>query len=118
MTQRCQILVSQRLEQAPLLVRHTFGVADAPVGVTDEVAVTVDHQADELGLQRPVRRLTICLRHGDDDISQQAGVQASALPLLHGKREHVGGAVDAAVLGVEFADLVVVGEEQRELGLN
>ncbi len=55
--------------------------------------------------------------HGNHHIPQQFRMNAGKIPLLHGKRHHIGGAVPVEIPTVEVLNPWIIGNHQGELSV-
>ena len=85
-----------------------------------QVAEAVHDEPQELPIEIAALGLTGRLLHRDDNVAEHAQPERPArgrrrLALELREREHVGGAIDPAVVAVERVNLEIAREEQGEL---
>lgn len=76
----------------------------------------MDHQKGDHPkiIQTEPIRLTLGRLGGDDQISQERGVQGGSLPFSHRESEDIGGFVPVKVMPIQFLNLGIVNQEDAE----
>lgn len=94
---------------------HATGLAGAMVVVAKQVAEAMHSEALKLPVQAGATRAAAGGLHGDHDVAEKNPIARRigiALNLLHVETQHIGRAIEAAVLAIERSDLVIAGEQQ------
>jgi hypothetical protein len=85
------------------------------VVVAKQVAEAMHSEALKLPVQAGATRAAAGGLHGDHDVAEKNPIARRigiALNLLHVETQHIGRAIEAAVLAIERSDLVIAGEQQ------
>lgn len=85
--------------------------------VAEQMQGTMDEKVRQLCGQRVTAGMGLALGSlsGNDDIPQQLGMEMGKGPLSHGKGQHIGRPVDAAILRIEPPDMGVIDKAHTQL---